>query len=134
MTGIEKLFDYKNQLVLLGVTGYTSAGSKSLANILRSETNPFGLPKASHIYSDDYLSNRKLAIAEQFHQKEKWQGFRVIKVSHIILVISLLMDGESLDHAIQCVVDCNKLSKKRLIPLETALSARNNVTRRLRNL
>ncbi|MEJ2046418.1 MAG: hypothetical protein P8X89_24460 [Reinekea sp.] len=102
MSELDRIQKYKNQLILLGVTGYTNSGSKSLSNILRKKSNPFLLPKENHIYSKDYISNKKLAIAENYFQRIEngtWKKFEVIKVSHIILIISFLMDDEVIKNA-----------------------------------
>ena len=110
---LKSLFQLKKNLIVLGLTGYTGAGCKTLANILRSEENPLILENHRHLFSDNSFSNKKLYIAEEYHKKSnEWHKFRSIKISHIILLISFYIPQNEINKYIETIKKVSNTNQK----------------------
>lgn len=82
---INKLYEYRNKMIVLGLTGRTGAGCTTVAKIL-SKSSFEGLDlKTPKTY--DYLDaeERKQEIIYRYMQNSHWKGFDVIEGSGIIL-------------------------------------------------
>lgn len=101
---IDKLYHNKKRLLIIGLTGYSSSGCKSVASILRGANKTTGkidwTINGPNIYSEDYFSLKKLNIAKTFLDMEGDQSFRTIKISHIIFASAAFMHRKTIDDAL----------------------------------
>lgn len=81
---IKSLYKNQNKVIVLGVTGYTGSGCKSVSNIFRHGS--YLDCSESDIYHRDKFDQIKFNSAIQFlNSTDNKVKFRAIKISHIIL-------------------------------------------------
>lgn len=91
---VEHMYDERNKIIIIGLTGRTGSGCSTVAKILATENvdNLDLQTPIAHGYSD--IDARKTYILDKYiRQSEKWMPFRKIDVSALIL-LSVFKEGK----------------------------------------
>lgn len=91
---VEHMYDERNKIIIIGLTGRTGSGCSTVAKILATDNvdNLDLQTPIAHGYSD--IDARKTYILDKYiRQSEKWMPFRKIDVSALIL-LSVFQEGK----------------------------------------
>ncbi|MBV6642840.1 MAG: hypothetical protein KI791_19140 [Cyclobacteriaceae bacterium] len=81
--GIEKIYSYRNNFLVIGLTGRTGSGCTTAASILSKEKSKLGFPKINAFKFDHPNEQRKTRIILDFSENN-WYPFYLIRIKDII--------------------------------------------------
>ena len=96
---LSKLYDLRQNFIVIGLTGRVGAGCTTIADIFASETfesAEFPEPELNFTKVGDDNNNRKYKIAYNF-LKENWERFYKLKYSKVLSLIVFKQKLESID-------------------------------------
>lgn len=96
---LSKLYDLRQNFIVIGLTGRVGAGCTTIADIFESETferAEFPEPKLDFTTVGNDNNNRKYKIAYNF-LKENWEQFYKLKYSKVLSLIVFKQKLESID-------------------------------------
>lgn len=99
---VEHMYDERNKLIIIGLTGRTGSGCSTVAGILaKSDAKKLDLPEAPSC-GEDIIENRKNLILNNYIlQPNKWLPFTKIDVSSLILYFVFKQGKEALSDYIK---------------------------------
>lgn len=100
--GIDKVFEHRKNFLLIGLTGRTGSGCSTAAEILATQDfSSLNIPLIKN--PPESHEDRKLRIITLW-ANQHWQGFKIINVSALILVLALDNNG------IDLICEINKVA------------------------
>lgn len=81
--GINKIYSYRKNFLVIGLTGRTGSGCTTTASILSQVKSKFGFPKASAFNFDHPNERRKTRIVLDY-SSNNWTPFYLIRIKDII--------------------------------------------------
>ena len=83
---VEHMYDERNKLIIIGLTGRTGSGCSTVAKILAtSDVKKLELPEAAASCSNSIENRKNLILNNYIAQPKKWLPFTKIDVSSLIL-------------------------------------------------
>lgn len=83
---VEHMYDERNKLIIIGLTGRTGSGCSTVAKILStSDVKKLDIPESAVSCSDTVENRKNLILNSYIAQPKKWLAFTKIDVSSLIL-------------------------------------------------
>lgn len=83
INGINKIYSYRRNFLVIGLTGRTGSGCSKTAELLSKNLGAFRIPKLDSIKYNHENDRRKARIVSMF-AKENWSPFYVVRIKDII--------------------------------------------------
>jgi deoxycytidylate deaminase len=81
--GIDKIYSYRRNFLVIGLTGRTGSGCSKTAELLSKKLESFRIPKLDSMKYNHDNDRRKTRIVSMF-AKENWSPFFIIRIKDII--------------------------------------------------
>lgn len=87
---VDKIYQTRKEIIILGLTGRTGSGCSTIAQILsKDKFNDLDLPDKKTQHFDNILERQYAVIYDYMSNQDRWLPFNIIEVSSLILALIL---------------------------------------------